>query len=142
MSKIQDLGLLVMRLAFATFMVVGHGWGKFQRLTSGREITFRDPLGIGSELSFYLVTSAEFFCAILVGIGVLTRLSLVPLIIAMGVAAFIHHADDEFRDKERALMYFVAWVGLFLTGPGRFTLQNLVAGRFSPNNRVIRYLTR
>jgi putative oxidoreductase len=142
MTKIQDLGLLVMRLAFAAFMVIGHGWGKFQALTSGEPIRFGDPIGLGPELSFYLVTSAEFLFAILVGLGVLTRLSLLPLIINMAVAAFVAHADDPFGRKEMSLLYLTAWVGLFLTGPGRYTLQNLMAGRLNSSNRVVQYLTR
>lgn len=141
MTKIQDLGLLLMRLTFAAFMVGGHGWGKFQQLISGDPIQFGDPIGLGPELSFILVTSAEFFFAILVGLGILTRLSLIPGIINMSVAAFIAHTDDDFGRKEKALMYLAAWVTLFLTGPGRYTLQNLVAGRINPNNRVVRYLT-
>ena len=142
MSKTQDIGQLLLRLSFASFMVVGHGWGKFQRLVSGEEIRFADPLGLGTELSFTLATSAEFFCAILVGVGILTRLNLIPLAFTMAVAAFIVHGDDEFARKEKALMYFAAWVALFFSGPGRLTLQNLLFRRFNPENRVVRFFTR
>jgi putative oxidoreductase len=60
----------------------------------------------------------------------------------MAVAAFVAHADDPFGRKEMSLLYLTAWVGLFLTGPGRYTLQNLMAGRLNSSNRVVQYLTR
>jgi putative oxidoreductase len=142
MTKVQDIGLLLLRVGFAAFMIGGHGWGKFQRLLSGDAVEFGDPLGLGPELSFYLVLSAEFLCAILVGLGVFTRLSTIPLIIAMSVAAFIAHADDDFGRKEKALLYLVAWVGLFFTGPGRFTLQRLILPGMKPKNAAVEFMTR
>ena len=75
------------------------------------------------EFSLYLAVFAEFVCAILLVIGLFTRLSLVPLIITMAVAAFIVHGGDGIKEMEFALIYLSAYVALILTGPGAHSVD-------------------
>lgn len=121
-SIATDLGLLLLRIAAGGFMAYSHGWGKFQKALSG-DMSFADPIGVGEEASLILTVFAEFFCAILVTIGLFTRASLVPLIITMLVAVFIIHADDPFSDMEHGLLFLIPYVALFLTGPGNYSLD-------------------
>ena len=117
-----DLGLLFLRLAAGGLMVYAHGWGKLQRMLSG-DMGFADPIGIGQELSLVLAVFAEFVCGILVVLGLFTRAALIPLGITMLVAVFIVHADDPFGKQEFGLLYLVPYVTLFLTGPGKLSLD-------------------
>ncbi len=117
-----DLGLLLLRIAVGGFMAVSHGWGKFQKLISG-DFSFADPLGIGEEASFILTVFAELFCGILVVAGLFTRAALIPLIITMIVAVFIVHADDPFGKQEFGLLFLIPYMTLFLTGPGKYSLD-------------------
>ncbi|MGA0334055.1 MAG: DoxX family protein [Kiritimatiellia bacterium] len=118
-----DLGLLSLRLMFGIGMLVAHGWGKL--LSFGdRMDSFPDPLGISSPVSLAAVVFAEVFCAALVSIGLFTRAALIPLIFTMGVAAFVIHGGDSFADKEMALLYLVSYLTLFLTGPGKLSLDH------------------
>lgn len=103
-------------------MAVSHGWGKFQKLISG-DFSFADPLGIGEEASFILTVFAELFCGILVVAGLFTRAALIPLIITMIVAVFIVHADDPFGKQEFGLLFLIPYMTLFLTGPGKYSLD-------------------
>jgi len=121
-EKTLDLVLLLWRLTFGGLMLLNHGWGKVERALSGSG-RFPDPLGLGSELSLWLTAFAEGVCALLIVLGLFTRLATVPLIFAMGVAAFVVHGDDPFKDKELALIYLVAFVSLLLTGPGSYALD-------------------
>ena len=57
----SNLGLLFLRVSIGLLMLVGHGWPKLKKLTSGEPIQFPDPIGIGSEVGFVLVVFAEFF---------------------------------------------------------------------------------
>ena len=41
----------------------------------------------------------------------------------MGVAAFIVHGADPLAKKEMALLYFIAFVAIFLAGPGKFSID-------------------
>ena len=119
-----DLGLLVVRLSLALFMLP-HGYPKLVHFTE-RMDRFSDPYGIGSPASLALAVFAEFFCSILLALGLFTRFALVPLIIAMATAAFVVHAGDPFGDREKALLYLLSYIGLFFTGPGSFSLDRLV----------------
>jgi putative oxidoreductase len=118
----QDLGLLLLRLSAGGIMAYSHGWGKLQSLFS-EEIQFADPIGIGEEASLFLTVFAEFFCGILVAVGLFTRTALVPLIITMWVAVFIIHADDPFGKQEFGLLYLIPYLTLYFTGPGKLSLD-------------------
>lgn len=103
-------------------MAYSHGWGKLQKMLGG-DMSFADPLGVGEEVSLVLAVFAEVVCAILVALGLFTRAALIPLIITMMVAVFIIHADDPFGKQEFGLLYLVPYVTLFLTGPGKISLD-------------------
>ena len=118
----NDLGLLFLRIVSGAVMLT-HGYPKFQKILTG-DLKFGDPIGLGQIPSLYLSTFAEFLCAILVIIGLYTRLSLIPLIINMSVAFFIAHSADDFGTKEKSLLFLGMFIVLFLTGPGRFSIDN------------------
>jgi putative oxidoreductase len=123
-SLAHDLGLLFLRIVSGAVMLT-HGYPKFQKILTG-DMKFGDPIGMGEIPSLYLSTFAEFLCAILVIIGLYTRLSLIPLIINMSVAFFIAHAADDFGTKEKSLLFLGMFIVIFLTGPGRFSIDNKI----------------
>jgi putative oxidoreductase len=120
-------------------MLFGHGLGKLQRILSGDEIKFLDPFGIGAAASLYLATFAEFFASILIIIGLFTRIGSISLIITMSAAAFIAHADDPFSRQEKALMYLVSFLLLFLTGPGKYSFHTLMKKMLTKLSSPLRY---
>ena len=121
-----NIALLILRLAVAGFMLT-HGYPKLTKLLAGGEIKFSDPIGVGPTISLVLVVLAEFLCSILVGLGVFTRLSTIPLIVAMSVAAFIAHGPDPFGRKELALMYLLIYVFLLITGGGKYSVDHFIS---------------
>ncbi len=117
-----DLAILILRVCIGAFMLT-HGWPKLANFSARLE-KFRDPIGLGSEVSLTLIVFAEFFCSIFVILGLYTRIALIPLIIGMSVIAFIVHGNDPFGDKEKALLFLSTFVVLFLTGPGKISFDN------------------
>lgn len=117
--------LLVLRVAIASFMIV-HGYQKLGWLTAGGEIQFGDPIGIGAPSSLILTVFAEFFCSILVLLGLGTRLAVIPLIITMLVAVFIVHGADGFDKKELGLHYLLVYVFLLISGSGKYSIDHLI----------------
>lgn len=114
--------VLVLRIAIAAFMIT-HGWPKFLKLLEGGEIQFGDPIGLGPAFSLVLAVFAEFFCSILIGIGLGTRLASIPLMVTMFVAAFISHGPDPFRRKEVALLYFLFYLAFLVLGSRKYSID-------------------
>lgn len=148
-ARNQDLttsiGLLVLRVGVGGYLAT-HGWGKFQMVLDGQFDQFGDPIGLGSGASLVLVMIAEFFCALLVVIGLGTRYAAIPPVIAMAVAAFVAHGGDPWTmsrayelfasgqaesaaSKQPALMFLIGFLALCFTGAGRYSLDALIGGR-------------
>ncbi len=123
-----NVWLLILRIIAGAFMLT-HGLAKFELLISGQEIMFPDPVGLGSNLSFFLIVFAEFFCSIFLITGFVTRFSAIPLSISMFVAGFIVHQNDPFATKELALIYLVIFMGFIFTGGGKYSVDYLIWGR-------------
>ncbi|HEX8462343.1 MAG TPA: DoxX family protein [Segetibacter sp.] len=119
-----NIWLLISRFALGAFMMT-HGYSKLQMLLSGN-VQFADPFGIGQVPSLALTVFAEFVCALLLVIGLATRLATVPLIITMLVAIFYAHGSDPFAKKELAVVYLVVFIGFLVLGPGRYSFDTLV----------------
>jgi putative oxidoreductase len=117
-----NTALLILRFFVAAFMLT-HGLPKLMNMMAGTS-KFGDPIGLGKDLSLGLTVFAEFVCSILILLGLATRLALIPLIIAMLVAAFVAHAGDPFGKKEMALLYLLVYITLFITGPGKYSIDN------------------
>jgi putative oxidoreductase len=124
-EKYLDILVLVLRITVAAFMLT-HGGPKLSKLLAGGEIQFADPLGLGPALSLGLAVFAEFFCSLLIGIGLGTRLAAIPLMITMLVAAFISHGPDPFRQKEMALLYFLFYLALLVIGSRKYSFDYLM----------------
>lgn len=123
----QALGLFLLRLTAGGIMLAAHGWPKLINFTQ-RMDTFPDPLNIGSPLSLAMVVFAEFFCAFFIVIGLITKLSTIPLIICMAVAAFVIHGNDPFKDMELAVVFMMMYVVIFFVGPGQWSVDQMVKG--------------
>ena len=129
-SVFNSWGLFVLRLGVGLTMLLAHGSGKLFGF-SEYVTKFADPFGLGMSTSLALTVFAEFFCSILLIVGLFTRLATIPLIITMLTAFFIIHGDDPFMRKEKALLFLIPYVTILLSGPGRISLDWLL-GRKAP----------
>ena len=121
-AKATDWASLILRLSLGLLML-NHGYPKLMKFFSGEEIKFGDPIFLGVTASLTLAVFAEFFCSILIAIGLWTRLALIPLMITMLVAVSIVHFNDPMNKKELGLLYLLPYIALFLLGSGRFSVD-------------------
>ena len=122
MNKITThIGLLLLRVGFSIGLMT-HGYGKFLRVWDGN-FKFGDPIGIGSTPSLILTTFGEFIAPIFILIGWKTKLFSIFPAFTMLVAFFIAHDGDPFSKKEKAFVYLMAFVVIYLTGPGKYALD-------------------
>lgn len=122
-----SLFLLALRVLFGG-LLLSHGISKLHDFAALSGV-FPDPLGLGSRISLMLAIFAEVFCAVGFIVGAFYRLALVPMIFSMGVALFVVHANDPFAVKELALIYLSVFVLMFISGPGNYALDHLIAER-------------
>ena len=126
-----DLGLLLLRLTFGGLMAVWHGLVKlqgFDQMKGG----FPDPLGIGAQNSLIGAIGGELIAGALIAVGLFTRLSTIPAIFTMAIAAFLVHGSGPLflpgeGTKEPALLYLLGYVAIAMLGPGRFSLDAVLA---------------
>ena len=115
-----DFGLLLMRVGFSAGMMT-HGYGKFLKVIQGN-FEFGDPIGIGPTFSLILAAIGEFIAPILIILGWKTRLVTIFPTLTMLVAITIAHDGDPFSRKEKAFVYLIAFLTLYFTGPGKYSL--------------------
>ncbi len=124
-----DRAALVLRVVFGGLMAVNHGYAKFVKLLTGDPTQFPDVFGMGPVVSLALASFAEFICAMLLVLGLGTRMAAIPLIITMAVAAFWIHRADPLAERELALLYLAAYVAIYLIGPGWYSLDRVIGER-------------
>ena len=120
-KNLTDLGLLILRVSFGILMLT-HGIPKLSKLFVS-PITFPDPLGFGSGLSLVLALIGELIAPIFIMIGFKTKIAAIPATITMFVAAFIVHFGDPIETKEKALLFFFAFLVILLSGAGKFSVD-------------------
>ena len=124
---LASIALLILRVSFGLGMIT-HGWPKLLNF-AGKSGSFADPFNIGSKYSLGLVVFAEFFCAILVVLGLGTRFAVVPLIITMAVVAFIIQAGNPFDGRELSILYLTAFTTILILGAGSYSLDKAISGK-------------
>ena len=123
-SSTKSLVLLLARVIFG-FLFLSHGIAKLHAYADAPEL-FLDPIGLGSTLSLWLVLFAEILCTTGFILGALFRLCLIPMIFTMCIALFVIHAGDPLDVKELSLMYLAIFALLYITGPGKFSVDGIL----------------
>lgn len=123
-DRVISPALFLLRLSLGGLMIP-HGYDKLVNFAA-KSNGFPDPFHIGSSASLGLTVFAEFFCAIFIVAGLMTRLACIPLIVAMGVALFKAHNGNVFGEGEHAALYFFGFIVLLLTGPGKYSADRVI----------------
>jgi putative oxidoreductase len=121
-------GLLVLRIGMG-FQMLLHGWPK---ISGGMEKWEKlgakmSLIGIDFAPTFwgFMAAFAEFGGGVLILLGWFTRPSSFLLAFTMLVAAIYHWSEEGagFMDASHALELFMVFVALYITGPGKYSLD-------------------
>jgi putative oxidoreductase len=136
----KDLGLLIIRIMLGVLMAF-YGYEKLTHYSEmaasefwAKNVSF---LGMSGSIPLSLTIFAEFFCSIFLILGVFTRVSLFFLMFCMGYIFMvifpmsIVEKSDNGMQFNNAFVYFIIYVGLFLTGPGKYSLDHRLFGKSS-----------
>lgn len=132
LDRYRDVGLLIIRIGLGLSFIFVHGMRKF---FGGPEVWERygDRVAyIGIEflptLWGFMAGLSEFIGGLLLLLGLLFRPTLFLLICTMIVAAAYHIGSGN-GSPWHALELGIVFIGLFLTGPGRFSLDEYIDRR-------------
>lgn len=122
-------GFALLRIWLGAMMIV-HGYGKVfgdnaKFMAGVAELGFP-----AAELFGWAAALSEFAGGILLVLGLGTRFASIMVAITMAVAAFMRHAPDPFKTKELAFTYLAVAIVVTLLGPGRFSIDAMLARAF------------
>jgi putative oxidoreductase len=120
-KNFTHLALAILRIGFSGLLLT-HGIPKIGKLFA-ENIEFPDPIGLGATVSLILALIAEVVSPLFVIVGYKTKFATIPTIIMMTVAAFIVHLSDPIGTKEKALLFLIGFVVIYLAGPGKYSLD-------------------
>lgn len=131
-------GLLLIRIIIGVLMAF-YGYEKLTHFNEMADSDFWAKnvsfLGMTGKIPLALTIFAEFFCSLLLIVGLLTRLALIPLLICMGyIVVIVGHfsiidSGENGMNVNSAFVYFVIYLGLYFTGSGRYSLDAMLAKR-------------
>lgn len=138
-ERSYSLFILAMRILFGV-LLMSHGIQKLNNYSALAGGAFPDPLGIGSEASVVLAIFGEVLCSAAFIAGFLYRLSMIPMIVTMIVAFFAVHSGDV-SGGELAFVYLLVFIIMYIAGPGRYSIDRIIAKRLYSKNNTSKYNT-
>lgn len=134
----SGLGLLIIRLMIGVLMAI-YGYDKlihFSEMAASdfwmKNVSF---LGMSGKVPLALTIFAEFFCSVFLIFGLFTRYSLLVLLFCMGYIflvifpfSILEKGDNGYKFND-AFVYFMIYLGLFFTGPGKYSLDAKLFGK-------------
>ena len=115
--------ILCLRVFFGVLFFT-HGLDKMMNFNELSE-TYPSVLGFGSYMTLMVSIFCEFCCSLFLIAGLMVRITVIPMIVAMAVAFFDVH-DGMMPEGELALIYLIMFLILYVTGPGRYSGDYLI----------------
>jgi putative oxidoreductase len=130
----MDLGLLLIRLIIGLLMAF-YGLEKllhFNEMAASdfwnKDVSF---LGLKGKVPLALTIFAELICSVTLILGLFTRVSLFFLAFCMAYIflvvfpfSILNKGDNGYTFND-TFVYFVIYLGLFFTGPGKYSLDKM-----------------
>ena len=126
-ERVISFLILVLRVFFGVLFFM-HGLDKLTNFNQLSE-TYPSVFGFGSYMTLMVSIFAEFACSMFLIAGLMVRITVIPMIAAMAVAFFDVH-DGMMPEGELALIYLVLFIILYVTGPGRYSVDYLIDMKF------------
>lgn len=121
----NQLADLALRLFTGLSMAFGHGLGKIP--PSEGFINNLDGQGLPMAILFaWAAGLSEFLGGLFLALGFSTRLAAFFMTMTMLYAGLIHHGDDPFGSKEKALLYAAIGVFYVLRGAGQYSIDRMI----------------
>lgn len=127
-----DAQLLLLRIGIGLTLFLKHGWEKVSQLSLVNP-HFADPLHIGMTPSWIVATFSDGICSLLIVFGLATRWTSALCFLNIFVAwSLVHHFAFFGKGPgpdhgELIVQYLVAFAVLLIGGPGRYSVDAMLA---------------
>jgi putative oxidoreductase len=129
-----------------TTLCLKHGWEKafdFHTMATNTTLPFPNLFHLGTVPTLVIALISDFVCSILIVLGLGTRFAAVIAFANIGVAwAMVHHFSffgPRADHGEIIVLFLGAMISILLTGPGRYSLDYLLADRKSKEEAPSRF---
>ncbi len=119
------IGLLVLRFLSAIALLRTHGLPKLMDF-EGTLQHIPDPFGMGSTFSAYYAVFANVFCAVLVALGLFTRVAALAILSITLSGLFIVHLADPAKVQDVPLIYSIVFGVIAYLGAGKYSLDHKI----------------
>ena len=142
-----DLGLLVIRVITAGTLVLKHGAEKafdFNTMLHNTKLPFPDPFHMGVYTSLTIALISDFYCGLAVVLGLGTRFAAAFSFVSITVAWITVHQFSYWGPRadhgEIIVLMLGVLAGLVASGPGRYSIDYLLADRKSTERALVSQL--
>lgn len=120
-----DLSVLLFRMAISLELMIAHGLKKVGIGVAEAE-KVPNPFHMPEIMNQYFAIAANLVFPVLVMIGLLTRLSILPILAVTLVGYFVVHWNDSLLEKDMPFMYSAAYLLLLVIGPGKYSADYVI----------------
>jgi putative oxidoreductase len=121
-ERVQDLGLLFLRVSASLFLLWVHGLPKLLNYSAQLQV-IEDPFHLGANLTLMLAIFAEVLCPLLIIVGLLVRLACLPILSVLLVAMVVVHPQWSIEEGQFGWLLLILFTSIFIAGPGRLALN-------------------
>jgi putative oxidoreductase len=126
-ERVQDLGLLFLRVSASLFLLWVHGLPKLLNYSAQLQV-IEDPFHLGANLTLMLAIFAEVLCPLLIIVGLLVRLACLPILSVLLVAMLVVHPQWSIEEGQFGWLLLILFTSIFIAGPGRLAFNVRLAG--------------
>ena len=120
-----NFALLVQRVVTGLMLLIMHGLPKISHF-SEQSGTFFDPLHIGHRNSLILVILSEVFSAMLLILGLFTRIVALIIVLELAIIVFMFHQGQPLKTTEIGIIYLTSVFTILIVGPGRVSVDGMM----------------
>ncbi|KAB2895334.1 MAG: DoxX family protein [Chlorobi bacterium] len=133
-ERLTDVTVLILRVSFA-FLLITHGFPKLSKLLGEQPIEFAAVFGMSPGFSLTMAMLAEFGCAVLLALGLFTRIAAIPIFATMMVIFFHIHSGMPLSNRELPLVYLVLGFFFMVHGAGNYSLDAVLSKKLTHSAR-------
>jgi len=117
-----NIGIFILRASLGVLMCLDYGVSKLTHF-SELQHSFADPLNLGRRWSLILTIVAEVGAAMLIVVGLFTRIAAFILVFEMCIVVFIVQQHQSLSHHESAILYLAGFFMILMVGPGRYSVD-------------------